>query len=486
MSFRKSALTAWVAVFVSFSFFADIKGATWQVGPTRTYTMPSQVANLVSNGDVVEIDAGVYESDVAGWTAHNITLRGVGGMAHLKSNGNAFGQKAIWVIAGNNYLIEHIEFSLCAVPDKNGAGIRLEGQNLTLRYCHFHHNENGILTSSTSTQNVTIEFCEFGFNGHGDGYSHNLYINHIDTLFFRYNYSHHTNVGHEIKSRAKVNYIMYNRISNEATGNASRCIDLSNGGTAVIIGNLIHQGVMATNNNMLSYGLEGLTNPAPHQLYVINNTFYNQRSICNFFHMNSGTALFKAYNNLFAGQGNFLLGDPPQIIDTVTNTHLTDIQQFAFQAASAFDFMLTAQSLPVIDKGTSPGSAGAIQLTPQNVYIHPCSMSVRCLNGPLDVGAYEYCGNISVQENEVFAQGALFAISPNPAGQLICLKFTTDIKPGGYISIMNLGGQQVLKMLADPESNQHVEVDVSGLTPGIYAVQFSNGIITSVIRFVKR
>jgi hypothetical protein len=56
------------------------------------------------------------------------------------------GGKGIWVISGNDTVVENIEFSGAAVPDANGAGIRFEGVNLTVRNCYFHHNQNGILT----------------------------------------------------------------------------------------------------------------------------------------------------------------------------------------------------------------------------------------------------------------------------------------------------------------------------------------------------
>lgn len=46
---------------------------------------------LVGNGDTVNIDAGVYPSDVARWQADDLVLRGIGGFAHLESNGLSFG-----------------------------------------------------------------------------------------------------------------------------------------------------------------------------------------------------------------------------------------------------------------------------------------------------------------------------------------------------------------------------------------------------------
>ncbi|MEI7802656.1 MAG: right-handed parallel beta-helix repeat-containing protein, partial [Bacteroidota bacterium] len=254
---NKISSTLIVLIALTFSCSA----MTWLVGPTHTYTMPSQVSTLVADGDTVAIDAGVYNSDVAKWTANNLLLKGVGGMAHLKANGTSYGGKAIWVIAGNNTTVDSIEFSLCTCVDQNGAGIRQEGINLTVRHCYFHDNENGILAGDNATSDIIVEYTEFYNNGFGDGYSHNLYINHVNSLTFRYNYSHHAHIGHELKSRAYNNYILYNRLSNEATGDASREIDLPNGGLAIIIGNEIEQGPNSQNSNIIGYGLEGLTNP---------------------------------------------------------------------------------------------------------------------------------------------------------------------------------------------------------------------------------
>jgi len=91
--------------------------------------------SLVGNGDTVLIDAGVYSGDVGIWRADNLVIRGVDGMAHLKADGAYAQGKGIWVIKGNNTTIEHVEFSGTVVPDKNGAGIRQEGDHVTIRHC---------------------------------------------------------------------------------------------------------------------------------------------------------------------------------------------------------------------------------------------------------------------------------------------------------------------------------------------------------------
>jgi len=240
------------------SFLSNSFATVWKVGPSRTYIKPSQVSTLVQNGDTVEIDAGVYSSDVAHWTANNLLLKGVNGFAQLASGGLTYGDKAIWVIGGSNTTVEYIEFSQATSTSNNGAGIRQEASNLTVRHCYFHNNEDGILAGALHPSNIVIEYSEFGYNGYGDGYSHNLYIGNIDTLIFRYNYSHHCSVGHELKSRANVNYILYNRLSDETTGTASRSIDLPNGGVTYIIGNEIEQGRLRKIPILSVTGLKGL------------------------------------------------------------------------------------------------------------------------------------------------------------------------------------------------------------------------------------
>ncbi|MBA2610939.1 MAG: hypothetical protein H0U95_03140 [Bacteroidetes bacterium] len=79
-----------------------LNATIWHVGASQTYTMPSQVSTLVNHGDTVNIDAGIYNSNVCAWNKNNLLIRCINGIAHLKSNGLSYGDKAIWVIQGNN------------------------------------------------------------------------------------------------------------------------------------------------------------------------------------------------------------------------------------------------------------------------------------------------------------------------------------------------------------------------------------------------
>ena len=359
----------------------------WLVGPSQIYTNPSDIVSLVLPGDTIEIEAGTYTGDFCIWNTDQLYIKGVGGYAHLDATGVTIPNlKAIWVINGNNLIIENIEFSGASVPDKNGAGIRMQGTNLTITSCYFHDNENGILAGDNSISDILIEYSVFSNNGYGDGLSHNMYINHIQSFTLRYNYSHSANVGHTVKSRAQNNLILFNRLMDENTGNSSFLIDLPNGGRSFIIGNLIHQGENATNGNLISYGNEGLSNLVS-ELYVMNNTMVNDRNFCyDFLKIASATNQVSIVNNLFVDsscQVTNYIGN----IDTLTNI-LTNSPEFI--DITNFDYKLSSSSI-AINAGSDPDSVGNYYLTPQYEYLHPANSTPRIISGSLvDVGAFEY------------------------------------------------------------------------------------------------
>ncbi len=377
---------------LSLFFFVNIQATVWPVGAGRTYAKPSAVMLLVNDGDTVNIDAGTYTADVAKWTKDDLVFRGVGGLAHLKADLTSSGRKAIWVMEGNNAIIQFVEFSGChdtMAIDKNWAGIREEGFGLTISNCYFHDNDNGILAGAKAGSKITIEYSEFSNNGFPDGYSHNLYIGEIDTLIFRYNYSHHTKQGHELKSRAHVNYILYNRLTNEANGTASRNVDLPQGGLAIVMGNIIQQSTTTSNSNLIGYKLEATSNPGPHNLYLINNTIVSDRNTAIFVSLGTAVDLYKGYNNIFVGPGSLLSGTSTSI-DTSNNVYLASIVSAGFKNSSVYDYHLLISS-PAIDKGKNAGLASnSFPLSPSFEYSHPINFNNRITSGTLDAGAYEY------------------------------------------------------------------------------------------------
>ncbi len=348
-----------------------------EVGPGKAYATPSEAAESAQDGDVIEIAAGTYTNDFARWRANNITLRGVGGRAHLQATQTIPNGKAIWVIQGSDVRVENIEFSGARVSDENGAGIRAEGEGLSICNSSFHDNENGILGGAGE---LLIEFSEFNHNGLGDpGQTHNMYINGAVTKFtLQHSYSHHATIGHNVKTRAQENYILYNRIMDETDGNSSYAMDFSNGGLTFVIGNLVQQSPNTDNSTMLRYGAEGLGDARTNELYVVNNTFVNDRGSGNFVFSAAPAVLV---NNLFVGGGNVLNGEGTQTTNIETDEGLVD--------RAGFDYRLEAGAA-AIGAGTAPQSAHGFDMTPSVQYAHPMWMQLRPDDGEIDVGAYEF------------------------------------------------------------------------------------------------
>lgn len=366
-----------------------------RVGPGRTYTTLAQAAGVAMSGDVIEIDAGTYIDDIAVWRQNNITLRGVGGRAHLQANslipfdGSDRGNgKGIWVITGANVQVENMEFSGASVSDQNGAGIRAESSgDLTICNSYFHDNEDGILGQANDT--LLIEFSEFEHNGLGEyGQTHNIYVGGGQRFILRYSYSHHAYIGHNVKSRAEENYILYNRIMDETTGRSSYDIDISNGGLTYIIGNLLHQGVGTDNETLVSIGAEGLRAARTNHIYIINNTFVNDVGVGTFVYINPGSEMIpvtaKVINNLFIGSGT--LTSSGGVAETsnnlaTTNADLMNIDNYNYRLLS---------SSPARNAGIEPGIGDGYDLTPVLQYLHPHSHEQRPHDGTIDIGAYEY------------------------------------------------------------------------------------------------
>lgn len=370
-----------------------VSAATLQVGPGKTYATPCRAFAAAKAGDTIEIAGNTtYRGDVCAIYPSKLTIRGVNGRPKIDAAGkNALG-KGTWVVVGNDIIIENVEMVGAKVPDRNGAALRLEGTHFTLRRGFLHDNENGILSGANTASNIIIEYSEFGHNGYGTGQTHNLYIGNVGTLTFLYNFSHDANVGHNLKSRARLNLIAYNRFSSTAPGQVGTTtagqpsyeIDLPNAGTSYVIGNVIQQPAAHRNPALLAYGEEGATNPG-HDLYVVNNTFLNDDSSRGTFVM-VGAGVTKPVllqNNIFGGTGTLTTQ-----AGAVEKTNYRSIAP-GFVNRANYDLRPTAKPL-VIGAASAPGSAPTgMPLKPSAVYKHPASGAIRPAVGALDIGAYE-------------------------------------------------------------------------------------------------
>jgi len=282
---------------------------TLRVGPERTLKLPSEAARLARAGDTVEIDAGLYLNDYAVWNQADLTIRGMGGMAHLQSTELIPNGKAIWIVSGNNITIENIEFSGARVTDTNGAGIRHEGGNLSLRNTFFHHNEFSVLTGADSQASLDIQSSRFWFQKRRNTFSHGIYVGALKRFTLMGSHIKGTDRGHQIKSRALENYILYNRIEDIPEGTASRLVDLPNCGYSIIMGNDLQQALTTQNGDAIGYGAEGCEGRSKRQrqLFVVNNTFINE-AWSGALVKNHAKGDVLVANNLIFGRAHVLMG----------------------------------------------------------------------------------------------------------------------------------------------------------------------------------
>jgi hypothetical protein len=366
-----------------------LPSAVIQVGPEEAIKSIAQAAAVAQNGDTVKIDAGTYTgADIlAHWTQNNITIEGVG-MVVLDAKDLVIpNRKGIFVIGGTNVTVENIVFQnahdLFGL-DRNWAGIREEGTNLTIKSCQFYHNDDGLLVDGNLNSSVTILYSQFGFNGYGDGFSHNMYIGQVKSFTLEYSLSHDAIEGHDVKSRAITNNIRYNWLGDTGAGSTSYELSLPNGGTAYIIGNVIRQDADSSNSTIIDWGSEGATNPTV-AIYIVNNTIVNQRTSGGIYIRLTGGAgkPVRLINNIYAGTGvaaSTIYSGPT----AVSLTNLTAVNP-GFVNAAGFDCHLVGGS-----KAINTATAVAPVLSPTGEYVGPASGMARPVVGRLDIGAYEY------------------------------------------------------------------------------------------------
>lgn len=273
-----------------------------RVGPGGQAGTIAEAAKTARDGDTVEVPAGEYVGDVAVWTQKSLTIRSVGGPARLVAAGKAAEDKGIWVIRDGEFTVEGFEFVGARVPHRNGAGIRFERGKLTVRDSKFLDNQMGLLTGNDANSELVVERCEFSGPTDGTHWYHNLYVGLIGKLTVTASWSHHARAGHLLKSRARENHILYNRLTDQG-GNASYELEFPNGGTARVVGNLIKQSPRSENGVIVSFGAEGYRWPV-NELSMVHNTVVNLRPArATFVRAAPGNASVAILNNVWVGAG---------------------------------------------------------------------------------------------------------------------------------------------------------------------------------------
>ena len=364
MLLRRHLLTALAAAPLTRAWGAERR--TLRVGPLEAIRSLAQAARLARDGDLIEVQAGDYRADVAAWPQNDLSLKALGGRVHLLAQGVSAQGKGIFVTTGERIRIEGFDFSGCQVPSGNGAGIRLERGSLSLLDCRFTDNEMGVLTSNDAKVRLDIDGCEFASSPprNGGGLNHNLYAGSIASLRVVGSYFHHGQIGHLLKSRAAVNHIFYNRLSDEIGGQASYELEFPNGGQALVVGNLIQQSSGTENPHMVSFGAEGLVGPQQ-ELQLINNTLIDQLPSGGIYlRVSPGAVKVRCVNNILSGNPRFASQDGWEL------SHNFIVDWDAFVLAARENYALRPDS-KLRGKAIDPGAAGGLNLAPTQQYRHP-------------------------------------------------------------------------------------------------------------------
>jgi hypothetical protein len=349
-----------------------------RVGPSQAVRSLAQAARLAREGMRIEVEAGDYRADVASWNLDDLSLVAVGGRVRLIADGAHAQGKGIFVISGRGVSVEGFDFIGARVPAGNGAGIRFERGSLRVRDCRFSDGEMSLLTNNDPAAELVVENCEFSHARPraGDRPAHLLYAGTIARLTVSGSYFHHGRIGHLLKSRAAVNHILYNRLSDEADGRASYELEFPNGGRCVVIGNLIQQGPLTENAHLISFGAEGYKH-RQNELWLVHNTLIDQRPVGGIYlRAAPGAAGMHVINNLLVGGGRF---DPAPGWRLRHNPEIgaQDLVGFALKPASRWR-----------GSAVDLGAEGMASLRPTRQYRHPHD-SVA-LSGPArDPGALQ-------------------------------------------------------------------------------------------------
>lgn len=483
---------------LSMSSFCN--ASTWYVGPTRTYTLPSQIRLLVQDGDTVYLDGAVFANDAVKWTKKNLKFIGLGigsNRSILRYTGDIPNGKGIFVfetagICDNPYL-ENIVFDGAQVSDANGgngSGIRFQASDITIKNCKFVNCQNGILegNGAVTSSNVIIQNSEFENNGYQkpsdptfSGYEHNIYISQsADTLIVQNCYFHRPRgQANSLKTRAQRSYILYNLIDEESTGYGSWEINIAQGGLNVIMGNIIIQGSSGANHGIVGY--DAATN-AIQDFYFINNTVINKYAgNVSFFNTvpASGINIFKIYNNVFASvssaSNTMLSGKIPSSLDSSNNVLATNYLSLGFKNPSTNDFSLITSATSLIDKGIPAGStSSSYPLLPTSMYQSSSTASLpRTIKGSaIDIGAYEYSNITGI--STLHLKDSFSNIYPNPTnGQFtIGLKSFLEHQSYSLVILNSIGNIVYQSSLYQKETS----LDISDLNKGIYIIKIHDGL----------
>lgn len=174
--------------------------------------------------------------------------------------------KAALVLRGRGARVVGLTFQNMRVPDRNGAGIRLEKGFLHVAQSAFRDSESGILSAGDPDGEIRVERSVFSGLGRCDGgvgCAHSLYIGDYGKLSVSRSRFERGRGGHYVKTRSRLTDITDNEFDDSAGHATNYMIDLSNGSSGTIARNTFLQGKDKENRSaLIMVAAEGANNPS--------------------------------------------------------------------------------------------------------------------------------------------------------------------------------------------------------------------------------
>lgn len=169
--------------------------------------------------------------------------------------------KAALVLRGREASVSGIVFRNMAVPDFNGAGIRLEQGNLTVVQSWFTDSQQGILSGDDRSSRIVIDkstFSGLGTCEGSGGCAHSIYIGDYGHLRVTRSRFEKGRGGHYVKARAARVDIASSSFDDSAGRETNYMIDLPAGAIGQITNNWFVQGQSKENYSaFIAVGAEG-------------------------------------------------------------------------------------------------------------------------------------------------------------------------------------------------------------------------------------
>lgn len=206
-------------------------------------TLDEAVQSVRMGTATILIAPGVYRECTV-QAGGNITFKAVQpGTAIF--DGETCEGKAAFVLRGLSSTVDGIVFRNMRVPDGNGAGIRTEMGNLTVRNSMFLDSQEGILGGQPTNQKIVIDKSTFAGLGQCDetvDCSHSIYLANKGSVTITRSRFERGTGGHYVKLRVPNVSITDNSFDDSKGRKTNYMIDLCEGGTGIIARNTFADG----------------------------------------------------------------------------------------------------------------------------------------------------------------------------------------------------------------------------------------------------